>query len=324
MTRQKVINPEDVADIPDSTFLGPTTTIPDVLNTIKADTVPMGKFCTKLDESVPRFEFAPCEKVIKNKNNAFIVLGRDRNVSLASGYGGKGATGAGMIDIVVGRLSGAKSVFRNKSKDKDTLTGPNFASDAARIYISQKADIDKYFGLPTAEGFQVVPSNTRSAVGIKADHTRIIGRNDVKIYAGRMTGHEGFGLGQGEPNSQGGPIDNTQCHIYLQGGGSENVQPTVLGHNLREYLKTMAERQKDHMENMLLVLTQLAAIVGSLTAILGPTATKIAKEDLERAADQILQSLDLTLDELKYFGIEIGDTTYQSKRSILSKTVFTT
>ena len=324
MARQKVINPEDVADIPDPTLLGPTSTIPAVLKTIKADTVPMGKFCTKLDESVPRFEYAPCEKVIKNKNNSFIVLGRDRFSSLASGYGGKGATGAGMIDLVVGRLSGAKSIFRNKSKDKDTLTGPNFASDAARIYISQKADIDRYFGLPMAEGFQVVPAKTRSAIGIKSDHTRIIGRNDVKIYAGRMTGYEGLGLGQGEMNSQGGPIDNTQCHIYLQGGGSENVQPTVLGDNLREYLKTMAERQKDQMEDILLIFAQLAGIVGSLTAVLGPTAAKIAKEDLERAANQILQSLDLTLDELKYFGIEIGDTTYQSKRSILSKTVFTT
>jgi hypothetical protein len=138
-----------------------------------------------------------------------------------------------------------------------------------------------------------------------------------------MTGHEGFGLGQGEPNSQGGPIDNTQCHIYLQGGGSENVQPTVLGHNLREYLKTMAERQRDQMENMLIVLTQLGAIYAALSAIL-PAASEVAKDDLERATNQIMQSLDLTLDELKYFGIEIGDTTYQSKRSILSKTVFTT
>ena len=116
MARQKVINPEDVADIPDPTFLGPSTTIPAVLKTIKADTAPMGKFCTKLDESVPRFEYAPCEKVIKNKNNCFIVLGRDRFSSLASGYGGMGATGAGMIDLVVGRLAGAKSIFQNKSK----------------------------------------------------------------------------------------------------------------------------------------------------------------------------------------------------------------
>ena len=321
MTKQKIINPEDVADV----FLGPTATDPSIKQVIKADTVPMGSFCTKLDESVPRFETAPCEKVIKNKNNAFIVLGRDRNVSLASGYGGKGATGAGMIDLVVGRLSGAKSFIGNKSKDKNTLTGPNFASDAARIYISQKADIDEYFGLPPADGFQVIPAKTRSGIGIKADHTRIIGRNDVKIYAGRMTGHEGFSLGQGEPNSQGGPIDNTQCHIYLQGGGSDNVQPTVLGENLKRYLIKVADREREQMNNMLTVLAQLAAIVGALSAVLGPVATQIAKDNIERATNQILSSLNSKIDEMTFFGIDVGSETFSvEKDSILSKNVFTT
>ena len=311
MAKQKTINPEDVADV----HLGVTATDPNIKNTIKADTVPMGRFCTKLDESVPRFESAPCEKVIKNVNNSFIVLGRDRNASLASGYGGHGATGAGMIDLVVGRLSGTKSVFSNKSKDKKTLTGPNFASDAARIYISQKANIDEYFGLPAAEGFQVIPAKARSAVGIKADHTRIIGRNDVKIFAGQMRGIEGLGpLSGGEPNSQGGPIDNTQCHIYLQGGGSENVQPIVKGDNLKRYLIKVADREREQMNNMLSVLTQLAVIVGAMSAVLGPNATKIAKDNLEKATNQ-----------MTFFGLEVGSETFSVEEdSILSKNVFTT
>lgn len=321
-TKQKIINPEDVADV----YLGATATDPNIKNTIKADTVPMGLFCTKLDESVPRFEAAPCEKVIKNKSNSFIVLGRDRNVSLASGYGGKGATGAGMIDLVVGRLAGAKSVFGNKSKDKKTLTGPNFASDAARVYISQKADIDEYFGLPPAEGFQVIPAKARSAVGIKADHTRIIGRNDVKIFAGQMRGMEGFGpISGGEPNSQAGPIDNTQCHIYLQGGGSENVQPVIKGENLKRYLIKVADREREQMNNMLSVLTQLAVIVGAMTAVLGPTATKIAKDNIEKATNQVLSSLNSKLDEMTFFGLDVGSETFSVEEdSILSKNVFTT
>ena len=66
-----------------------------------------------LDEPVPAFNKAPCEKVLEGQNNTFIVLGRDRPGSqLASvkpstqkargPYGPRGFHGAGAIDIVVG------------------------------------------------------------------------------------------------------------------------------------------------------------------------------------------------------------------------------
>ena len=37
-----------------------------------------GADCAKMLEHVPQFIKAPCELVMKNKNNAWIVLGRDR------------------------------------------------------------------------------------------------------------------------------------------------------------------------------------------------------------------------------------------------------
>ena len=92
---------------------------------------------TSMAEPVPKFNQADCEVVSKNDHNAWIVLGRDRPASRASGYGGEGATGAGTIDLVVGRMS-----WNPKS---DIYVDPNFESDAARIYISQKTDIDKNF-----------------------------------------------------------------------------------------------------------------------------------------------------------------------------------
>ena len=32
--------------------------------------------------------------------------------------------------------------------DKDVETGPNFAADAARMYMTQRGNIDQYFALP--------------------------------------------------------------------------------------------------------------------------------------------------------------------------------
>ena len=48
------------------------------------------------------------------------------------------------IDIVVG-LASAHS---NKGQpDKDVAVNPNFFSDAARVYITQKGHVDRYFGI---------------------------------------------------------------------------------------------------------------------------------------------------------------------------------
>ena len=51
-----------------------------------------GLNCDKIPEPVPQFDRAECEHVIHNENNAWIVLGRDRPYSKASGYGGLGGT----------------------------------------------------------------------------------------------------------------------------------------------------------------------------------------------------------------------------------------
>lgn len=138
-------------------------------------------------EPVPNFIRADNEKVIQGSNNTFIVLGRDRPSSRLSGYGGKGHTQAGSIDIVVGRMGAA--VKSGISVD------PNFEIDAARIHISQKTDVDKNFKLANGK---MGPADGKSAIALKADGIRIIGREGIKI----VTGVDG-------KNSQGGTVDTT-------------------------------------------------------------------------------------------------------------------
>lgn len=121
------------------------------------------------------------ERVISNKN-AYIVLGRDRAGSPLNGYGNKAHAKASSIDIVVGRNSCA---LDEASLKKQALwCNPDFKNDAARIYISQKTDIDKNFALPKGEvGYSTEGSIVRSGIGIKADSVRMIARSGIKLVA---------------------------------------------------------------------------------------------------------------------------------------------
>ena len=88
---------------------------------------------SRMTEGHPTFIKTDNEKIFKNENNAWIVLGRDRPAGVESGYGGSGADRCGSIDLVVGRLAGYP-VGEDHSKFVDT----SFTGDSARIYISQR------------------------------------------------------------------------------------------------------------------------------------------------------------------------------------------
>jgi hypothetical protein len=142
---------------------------------------------SSLDDKSNRVQYndAPDEKTYPSlapKHNTFIVFGRDRLGDLSHGYGGKGQPKAGAIDIVVGRHSkeDASTFIIEKGQDKGRSDSKNANpfSDASRIYLSQKADIDEYFSLPL--GF-TGNSKMRAAIAIKSDDIRIISRNTFKI-----------------------------------------------------------------------------------------------------------------------------------------------
>ena len=177
---------------------------------------------SSLVESLPLYNRADGEKVFKNKNNAWIVLGRDRPSGKPSGYGGAGNDKCGSVDIVVGRM--ATSEAGNRS---NIFVDPSFAGDAARIYISQKTDIDKNFNL--AEG-NVGFSEGRSAIGLKADSVRIVARQGVKIISSMP---EDISTLQGQTSSK------SIFGIDLLAGNSDEegfLQPIPKGNNLQEAL----------------------------------------------------------------------------------------
>jgi hypothetical protein len=175
-------------------------------------------------EPVPNYINSKGDEVIKGGNNNWIVFGRDRPASRLSGYGGLGDTQAASIDIVVGRMGA-------EPKD-DVYVDPNFKTDSARIYISQKTDIDKNFSLVPAG---VGNSISRSGIGIKADSIRIIGREGIKLVTG-----------VDQNNSQGGEITAVFGIDLIAGNNDEDVQPLVKGDNLKNSLDELA----DNVENL--------------------------------------------------------------------------
>jgi hypothetical protein len=166
-----------------------------------------------------KYNKADSEYVITNdnnrQNNTWIVLGRDRPGGWDSGYGSKGHLRAGAIDIVAGRLS---------SVDARTVTGlvnPNFGADAARIYISQKTDVDLNFGIQGVDGTD--PSIAQSAIAIKADAVRIIARESLKLVT-----HTDALLSTGVDAYK---ADGVKL-ICQTGEETPSVQPIPLGDNL--------------------------------------------------------------------------------------------
>ena len=194
--------------------------------------------CGNLVEPNPSFDRAPCEVVYQNQNNAYIVLGRDRPAGKTGpgGYGPRGETQTGCVDIVVGRMAGTTG-----GPNSNFTVSPNFFTDAARIYVSQKTDIDVNFGLVGDEQLE-----SRSAVGIKADGVRIVGREGVKIVTGKAKNVKGAGQG-GERNSQGDKIELISG-IELIAGNDVEVEPLeaiVKAERLSETLIIMVERLQD-------------------------------------------------------------------------------
>jgi hypothetical protein len=112
----------------------------------------------------------------------------------------------------------------------------SYAADAARIYISQMTDVDKNFGL--AEGM-IGSAQARSAVAIKADGVRIIGREGVKIISGRSHAFSGIGT-SGELLSTGGKIMQPAPPIELIAGNNDKfLQGVAKGEATRDAIREL-------------------------------------------------------------------------------------
>ena len=110
----------------------------------------------------------------------------------------------------------------------------DFTLDAARVYISQRADVDTYFRLPKGNVGSTSWEEPRSTVALKADTLRLVARENIKF----VTRTNKF-------NSQGGALGNSITSGYgidlIACNDTGALQPMVRGENLRELLQAMLE-----------------------------------------------------------------------------------
>lgn len=223
-----------------------------------------GVMHTPVMEPTLNFQQAPNSyQVGKPNGNAAIVFGADRPATLASGWGARGANRCNAIDIVVGRMSSARGGDGPKA---GTAINPSFVNDAARIYLSQQTDIDQNFGLAAGElGYPFGLLQGKSAIGIKADGVRVIGRLGIKLVTGRSFE---FKAGpKGELDSQGGKISSPAPPIELIAGNNDQPTsfpgtewlPAMTVRNLQGVAK--GENVRDAFRDLSKVVEQLIGIV---------------------------------------------------------------
>ncbi len=305
-------------------------------------------------EEMPTYEEAGCEFVYPDLNygtkgggnrklNCGIVFGRDRPSHLMSGYGAFGGTPCAKIDIVAGRMSGAnrkEGILKKyiKTLNRDDIVGNNFALDASRVYISQKCDIDHYFGLPPGESGR--PKN-EAGIGIKSDHVRVIGRNSIKIFAG--AGSFENTTPEGERDSNGEKLIKDP-RIELIAGNPNNLQPMVKGVNLVIFLEKMMNQiaeleqafyiQNANMLKLQAVLaTHFHAGPGAGVVVVGPdpvlatVALGNVPTDIIQAAEIVRRTLNFEILKLNYLGIGMPNDNPKNKLktplNLLSKHVYT-
>lgn len=207
----------------------------------KAEKKISGVFGTKRLQAMTKREDTESELIIGRgpDNNAFIVIGNDRVSKPHTGYGGKGHTQCDSIDIVAG-IGGHTPKEVNKDQ-QDLKTNPNFFVDSARIYISQKTDIDKNFGIgkfgraeeneqDNKDDKEIGKYGAKSAIAVKADNVRVIGRESIRLVTGTDA-----------QNSQGGDVLAKSGIELIAMNKTNTLQPIVLGDNLQQLLITIVD-----------------------------------------------------------------------------------
>jgi len=241
---------------------------------------------TQKREYVPEFIRGDAENVISNANS-YIVLGRDRPHSRTSGYGGIGTAAAHTIDIIVGRkaptIDAGTRVF----------TDPSFATDAARIYIAEKTDVDTNFTLADGSNGSAVGV---SAIALKADAIRIIGdEKGIKLVTKvnrRNTNNE--------------IISSTSGIELIAGNDDSDLQPLVKGQNIVECVKSLIDEISDLngvVASMLVNQTAFESLMVPLPItgqILAPSIAIKAKQNISNINTLVSQKANLATTKFSY------------------------
>lgn len=239
-------------------------------------------------EYIVPFKKAPGDQVYDNGDN-YIVLTKDRPAGIPSGHFAE--TNSYAIDMVVGRLGGLGIDVRKATSEP---TDPSFKLDAARIYISQRTDIDDNFNIVEMlerKGSIDGPARNKSAIGMKADNIRLISREGIKLIT--MT----------DKYNSANVAQNAEYGIELIAAANSNkpntdIQPLVKGKNLLNAMRDLT----DHTAALDTQLSMLAKMVAQLqsafsvhvhASAVGPTTPPIDPLSIGNA---VLTFIDLGME----------------------------
>ena len=230
---------------------------------------------------------------IKGSQNTFIILGRDRPGSKDSGKGASPATHCGCIDIIAG-LSG------RLAREAETMGGPPVATnkspefDGARIYLTQNSkniDGKEYFNLAAGKGAPSIED--KSAIVLKADLMRIVGREGVKIVTGDVYS-SGMGL----------LIKNKIKGIDLiAGNNSADLQPLVKGEDLKAVIASQLQLTKNLHSSVSTLYSLVVFFILSFVDPSGFSQGRLASAMNELPQEFInlwMQELNFVVHELNY------------------------
>jgi len=224
--------------------------------------VTSGRFLTKDVDSTPVFgPIGDCEIVYSRKMDKLgpqgsrIVLTRDNFGHRATGFGGQGVPRSEAIDIVAGSLTGEKY-----KKNNNVQSRANFVTDAARVYLTERGDVQRYFGIPV-EGRSncSISSNNKSGVAVKADHSLIIGREKITLYAG-------FSANSNGDENLTSFSEVVRPRIELSTSQSKGTQPAVLGNNLMDHLEAARSEREGLLKKIQTIETSLVKLYVALGA----------------------------------------------------------
>lgn len=175
---------------------------------------------------VPEYRIAEHEKPYTGKTNGLIVIGKDRPGNKSTGWAADpDKTGVARIDLIAG-LNGPVAKETDESGTR-LLVDPDPVLDSARIYMTQQAkniDSDEYFSIVQGKVGYV---ENESAIVVKADSVRVVGRRGIKIVTGgsKYSGGAGFFIG-----------GDVQGIDLIAGNDDSDLQPMVKGDDLRKLL----------------------------------------------------------------------------------------
>ena len=209
------------------------------------------------EDNPTRFKAEAEKEFSRGPSNCYIVLGKDRIGDVYSGFGGRGVPNSNSIDLVAGMAS-SFITSEKKFLTKDDVVDPNPFTDAARVYISQRTDLDTSFGITEGKMYRLDKKQGVSGIAAKADMVLVIGRRNVKIKAGQSSG-EGLPR-QGETDAHGTTLPDARIEFIADGP----LEPMVKGHKLVECLKGIYEEMQENRLQIMNLTSQMIKLQTSL------------------------------------------------------------